>query len=181
MTEAQKRFCDEYLISLNATKAYKAAYPSCNKDETANVNGCKLLRNAKVQKYLETKQKELQEKTGVTQKRIIEELAAIAFADATDYAKIKNIKKTVPVYKDDEIIGTREIEEIGVEFTQTDELTKEQKKAIAYIKKGKFGTQVDLYDKTKALELLGKHLGIFKENINLGQDKPFEVNITVKK
>ena len=36
-------------------------------------------------------------------------------------------------------------------------------------------------DKTKALELLGKHLGMFKENVNLTQDKPFEVNINVKK
>ena len=35
-------------------------------------------------------------------------------------------------------------------------------------------------DKTKALELLGKHLGMFKENVNLTQDKPFEVNINVK-
>ena len=35
MTEKQKRFCDEYLIDLNATRAYKAAYPSVKKDETA--------------------------------------------------------------------------------------------------------------------------------------------------
>ena len=52
MTDAQKRFCDEYLIDLNATRAYKVAYKSCKKDETANVNGSRLLRNANVQEYI---------------------------------------------------------------------------------------------------------------------------------
>ena len=32
MTDAQKRFCDEYLIDLNATRAYKTAYSRCQKD-----------------------------------------------------------------------------------------------------------------------------------------------------
>ena len=60
MTDAQKRFCDEYLIDLNATRAYKVAYKRCKKDETANVNGSKLLRNTKVKEYIEQKQVEIQ-------------------------------------------------------------------------------------------------------------------------
>ena len=60
MTNAQKRFCDEYLIDFNATRAYKAAYKSCRKDETANVNGSKLLRNTKVKEYIAEKQQEMQ-------------------------------------------------------------------------------------------------------------------------
>ena len=39
MTEKQKIFADEYLIDLNATRAYRAAYPSVKKDETARANG----------------------------------------------------------------------------------------------------------------------------------------------
>ena len=35
MTEKQKIFADEYLIDLNATRAYRKAYPSVKKDETA--------------------------------------------------------------------------------------------------------------------------------------------------
>ena len=52
MAEKQKRFADEYLIDLNGTRAYKAAYPNVKKDEVAAVNASKLLRNAKVQKYI---------------------------------------------------------------------------------------------------------------------------------
>lgn len=48
MTEKQKIFADEYLIDLNATRAYRVAYPSVKKEEAAAVNGSKLLRNTKV-------------------------------------------------------------------------------------------------------------------------------------
>lgn len=53
MTEKQKKFADEYLIDLNATRAYKAAYPSVKKDTVAAVNGCKMLRNTKVKAYID--------------------------------------------------------------------------------------------------------------------------------
>lgn len=53
MTEKQKRFADEYLIDLNATRAYKAAYPNVKKDEIARANGSRLLTNANVKKYID--------------------------------------------------------------------------------------------------------------------------------
>ena len=48
MTKKQKIFADEYLIDLNATRAYKVAYPSVKKDETAAQAGSRMLRNVKV-------------------------------------------------------------------------------------------------------------------------------------
>lgn len=53
MTEKQKKFADEYIIDLNATRAYKAAYPNVKKDEAASVNGSKLLRNTNVKSYID--------------------------------------------------------------------------------------------------------------------------------
>ena len=53
LTENQKKFCDEYLIDCNATRAYKAVYKTCKKDETASACSSKLLRNAKVKKYID--------------------------------------------------------------------------------------------------------------------------------
>lgn len=52
MTEKQKIFADEYLIDLNATRAYRVAYPSVKKEEAAAVNGSKLLRNTKVHTWI---------------------------------------------------------------------------------------------------------------------------------
>ena len=51
MTEKQKIFADEYLIDLNATRAYKVAYPRVKNDEVAAAAAARLLRNVKVEKY----------------------------------------------------------------------------------------------------------------------------------
>lgn len=50
MTEKQKIFADEYLVDLNATRAYRVAYPSVKKDEAARANASRLLTNANVKK-----------------------------------------------------------------------------------------------------------------------------------
>jgi phage terminase small subunit len=53
MTAKQRRFADEYLIDLNATRAYKAAYPHVKSDDVASAAGARLLRNVKVQNYVD--------------------------------------------------------------------------------------------------------------------------------
>ena len=110
MTNSQKRFCDEYLIDLNATRAYKVAYKRCKKDETANVNGSKLLRNTKVKEYIAQKQTEIQKRTEITQDRVLKELAKIAFGDIrklyTENGALRNI-----IDLEDDIAGA--ISEIG--------------------------------------------------------------------
>ena len=168
MTDAQKRFCDEYLIDLNATRAYKVAYSRCKKDETASVNGSKLLRNTKVQEYISRKQKEIEKRTEVTQDMVIKELSAIAFSKASDYAKLKKMKRNIPIFDEEGmIVDYKEEEYTGIEFTPTDELSEEQKKALSGIKQGKFGLEVNSCDKVRALELLGRHLGIFNDKLDL--------------
>lgn len=146
MTEKQKIFADEYLIDLNATRAYKAAYPSVKKEETARANGSRLLTNANVSKYIAERMKERQKRTEITQDRVLEELAAIAFAMATDYAEVKDGK---------------------VILKNTENLTEQQIRAIAGIKDGKYGIEIKLNDKEKALELLGRHLGMFKDRVEV--------------
>lgn len=146
MTEKQKIFADEYLIDLNATRAYKVAYLRVKNDETAAAAAARLLKNVKVVTYIEKRMQDRQKRTEVTQDRVIEELAAIAFARATDFAQIVN--------------G-------NVVLANTADLTESQIKAIAGIKEGKFGIELKLNDKEKALELLGRHLGMFKDKLEV--------------
>ena len=146
MTEKQKIFADEYLIDLNATRAYRKAYPSVKRDETAAQAGSRMLRNVKVAAYIQERMQERQKRTEITQDRVLQELAAIAFAKATDYAEVK-----------DECVKVK----------NTKELDEQQIRAIAGIKEGKFGIEVKLNDKEKALELLGRHLGMFKDKVEV--------------
>lgn len=48
MTKKQKMFADEYLIDLNATRAYMAVYKNCKSEAAAAACASKLLRNPKV-------------------------------------------------------------------------------------------------------------------------------------
>lgn len=180
MTDKQKMFCDEYLIDMNATRAYKVAYPNCKKDETAKSAGSRLLTNVNVKSYITKKMKEREQRTEITQDMVIKELAAIAFSKASDYSKLKKMKRNVPIFDGEDIVDYKEEEYTGIEFTPTDELTEEQKKALSGIKEGKFGIQVDSCDKVKALELLGKHLGMFKEtNVNVNMNYEEYINKVV--
>lgn len=157
MTDAQKRFCDEYLIDLNATRAYKVAYSRCKKDETASVNGSKLLRNTKVQEYIAEKIKEREKRTEITQDMVIRELARIAFLDIrklyNDSGGLKNIQDI-----DEETVKAISSLETLEEYDGYGE----DREQIGNTKK------VKLLDKVKALELLGKHLGMFNDvNVNM--------------
>ena len=146
MTEKQKIFADEYLIDLNATRAYRKAYPSVKRDETAAQAGSRMLRNVKVAAYIQERMQERQKRTEITQDRVLQELAAIAFAKATDYA---------------------EVTDECVKIKDTKDLDEQQIRAIAGIKDGKCGIEVKLNDKEKALELLGRHLGMFKDKVEV--------------
>lgn len=61
MTERQKRFADEYIQDLNATRAYKVAYPNVKRDETACQAGSRLLRNVNVRLYVDENLKKIHE------------------------------------------------------------------------------------------------------------------------
>lgn len=62
LTDSQRIFCNEYLKDMNGTRAYKIAYKSCKKESTANTNSSRLLSNAKIKNYLNSKMKELESK-----------------------------------------------------------------------------------------------------------------------
>lgn len=165
LTDKQKRFCEEYLIDLNATQAaIRAGYSPKTAEQTAS----RLLRNVKVQEYIAKRQKELSRSTHITQERVIKELALIAFSNNADYARV--VEKKMQTEVDGMLVDVlgedgKPIMYRTVEPVLTDELTEEQKRALAVIKKGRDGLEVKSFDKVRALELLGKHLGIFTEKI----------------
>lgn len=77
MTEKQKRFCDEYLIDLNATRAYKTAYPKVKNDVVAATNGGRLLRNAEVKNYIDTRLAEIQSAKIADAQEVMEYLTSV--------------------------------------------------------------------------------------------------------
>lgn len=172
LTAKQQRFCDEYLIDLNATQAaIRAGYSL----KTARAQGQRMLTNVDIQTYISELIKKREERTEITQDSVLRELALIAFAKASDYAKV--VEKDAMIEVDGNMVPV--LDEDGnpvkyrtVEPILTDELTEDQKKAIAVIKKGRDGFEIKPYSKIQALELLGKHLGMFTEKVEVKNTTP---------
>lgn len=154
MTEKQKIFADEYLIDLNATRAYRVAYPSVKKDETAASAAARMLRNVKVAKYITERMEERQRRTEITQDMVLQELAAIAFARVTDYVSVMG--------------GMAQVKD-------TDQLSDSQIAAIAGIKETQNGIEVKLGSKEKTLELLGRHLGMWNDKLDVSGDMDMKI------
>lgn len=139
LTEKQKCFVEEYLKDLNATQAaIRAGYS----EKTAYSMGQRLLKKVEVQAALQKRMYDREKRTEITQDRVLQELAAIGFAKGTDYAGIG---------PDGHVL-----------LKETDSLSDQQKAAVVSIKETQAGAEVKLADKVKALELLGKHLGLFE-------------------
>ena len=144
LSEKQQRFVQEYIIDLNARQAaIRAGYSP----KTAGAQSSRLLTNVNIQDEIAKAMEDRGKRTGVTQDRVLVELSAIAFAKATDYVEVDNNG--------------------SVKIKPTSELTTEQKKAIAGIKEGANGIEIKLVDKTKALEMLSRHLGLFNDKLNV--------------
>lgn len=83
MTEKQKIFADEYLIDLNGTRAYKAAYPNIKSDNAAAVRANKLLKKKEIWDYIQQRLDELASKRVADQQEVMEYLTSVMRGEST--------------------------------------------------------------------------------------------------
>ena len=171
LNNRQMKFCDEYLVDLNATQAaIRAGYTA----KYANTNAFKLLQNTAIKEYIQQRQQDRSERTEITQDFVLRELMAIASVNATDYARV--VEKNATAEVDGRIIQLYDSEGNPVMYRTvepllTEELTDIQKKALRVIKKGRDGFEIQPYDKLKVLELLGRHLGMWDKKTEMDNEE----------
>lgn len=83
MTEKQKLFADEYLIDLNATRAYRAVYKNIKNDGVARRNGSRLLTNADIKKYIDDRLEEIHNEKTADAQEVMEYLTAVLRGEST--------------------------------------------------------------------------------------------------
>ena len=163
----QTRFVQEYLIDLNATQAaIRAGYSK----KTADTQGPRLLGNVGVASAIQEAMKKCEEKTGITQERILNELAIIAFSDLANYLDIDQDTGAIRAKSFDELSEgiSRALEQI-----KEDRMIREDAKGQDSIINSKITFR--MHDKLKALELLGKHLAMFKDQSEIKQDIVYRI------
>ena len=147
MTNKQKRFVEEYLIDLNATQAaIRAGYSP----DTAGSIGNENLKKPEIKAAIEKAEADRSKRTGINQDRVLQEIAKMAFLNPTDVIDMD-------------------------EATVKGEANREDTACIASVRVKNIPTadgmiterEVKTYDKLKALEMLGKHLGMFTDKMKL--------------
>lgn len=151
MTALDERFVREYLIDLDAKNAaLRAGY----KPGTAK-NAYKWLSDGKgskpqVKAAIEKAEAERAVRTGINQDRVLRELARVAFADVTDVVDTETMRIRPDADRED----TAAISSVRVKCGRIDE------------------REVRMHDKVHALELMGKHLGMFKDKMEIEGNVP---------
>lgn len=147
LTAKQERFVAEYLIDLNASAAARRAGYS---EKTADAIGRENLGKPTVAQFIQKSMREREARTEITQDRIVRELALIAFGNK------KAVMKWGPG---------------GVELKDSEGLSDEDAAQVAEVKEttSASGGSLSLktHDKVKALELLGRHVGMFTDKMEV--------------
>jgi phage terminase small subunit len=148
----QLRFCDEYLVDLSVRGAYlRAGFKTTNKNST-DAAASRLLGTVKCQAYIAHLMKEREARTHITQDRVLHELALIGFLDiGKAFDDSGNLMSLTAMPEDiRRAIGGMEIDNITVGETTIGTTSK-----------------VKIIEKTKALELLGRHLKMFTDKAEI--------------
>ena len=141
LTPKQQRFCDEYLIDLNATQAaIRAGYKHPD-------NGRQLLTKTHVLAAIEKEQARRSKRTGITQDKALKEFGRIAFLDPRKF--FDDNGDLIPIHR---LPG-----DVAAAITRMDVTTSYNKDndSVDTLKKIKFA------DKKGALDSIAKHLGMF--------------------
>jgi phage terminase small subunit len=155
LTARQELFVNEYLVDLNATQAaIRAGYSP----KTANEQGARLLTKVSVRARIDQALAERSRRTGINADRVLMELARIALVNPTDLIDIEEATVKDTASADD----TAAILSVKVKKTPTEMGTITER-------------EIRMADKIKALELLGKHLGMFTDRLNVNAEMAVKI------
>lgn len=159
MNPKQARFVAEYLVDLNSTQAaIRAGYSA----KTAYQIGSRLLKNVEVASAVEAGQAKLAAGLGVTVEKIVAELAKLGFSNMQDYMKVGPDGQPRLHFGDLTRDQAAALNEVTVEEVVTSVGEDEEgNPKFAPVRKVKF----KLADKRASLVDLGKHLGMFKDEV----------------
>lgn len=154
MTDKQQRFCDEYLIDLNATQAaVRAGYS----EKTARVIGQENLTKPAIKEYIEKRMAEKEDALIAKQDEVMKYLTSVMRRELCEHVVVTLVEE----------LSTYEPDGEGKMRKQT---TKTEKPEIVEI-------PARLADANKAAELLGKAYALFTDKVDADVDMKLEVTI----
>lgn len=171
LTAKEERFVEEYLVDLNATAAAERAGYRATTPNSMRTRAWQLMQRPRVQEALAARRDKLSQQSGVTAQAIIERLWEIATADPQQIMQLR--RKKCSACKGSGGNDIEQCEVCGGEgtvsvpwFEDTRNLTGPARKLFAGLKVTERGIEVRTHQQMHALELLGKHFGLFTDKID---------------
>lgn len=171
LTDKQRVFCEEYIVDNNGTRAAIAAGYS---EKTARQIAANLLTKVNIQEEIDRLREARSKRTQITADRVLEEFAKIGFANIKDYLQVEEKEYIVGLDKKGKPVKDKVK---AVEIFETENIEDDLASAIAEIKQTKTGISLKLHDKIKALENIGRHLGMFNDSIDLSINELPTINL----
>lgn len=140
----QQRFCEEYLLDLNAGEAYIRAGYKVKSQRSANSAASRLLGNVNIQKEVDRLRKERGRETAIDSSRVLAELGIIGLSNILDYIKYENGVYTVKPSSE------WEHPQAVAEFTTS-------------TFKGETKVSFKLHNKIEAIKMLATHAGLLSD------------------
>ena len=118
MTEKQKLFCDEYLIDLNGTRAYRTVYKTIKNDNVAGVRANKLLKQKDIAEYINKRLEEIHNENTAIIQEVMEYLTSVmrGTSEASTLAMCGDGMQEVITKKPDERERLKAAELLGKRF-----------------------------------------------------------------
>ncbi|SHJ52506.1 phage terminase small subunit [Clostridium cavendishii DSM 21758] len=116
LTDKQIIFVNEYLVDLNATRAYKKAYPNVKKDSVAASAAVRMLRNVKVKNYIDEQLKKIEDESIANATEVMKYLTKVMRNETSEevviaceggYAKVDKTPSEKDRLKAAELLGKR--------------------------------------------------------------------------
>ena len=153
ITKKNEVFCEEYLIDLNATQAaIRAGYST----DSAGSIGSELLKKPEIRARIDQAMAVRSKRTGINADRVLRELGRIAFLNPKDVIDL-NTAEVLDTATDDDLAV---IAGVKVKYVPHKDFDEDGEPVIEQA----IEREVKMADKLKALELCGRHLGMFKDN-----------------
>lgn len=128
LTAKQRKFCDEYIKSGNATEAYFKAGYQIKSNEAARANASRMLTKANIKEYIETRFKQLESKKLAGAREVLEYLTSVMRGEQTEsVATAKGVYDNVPVSAKDRISAAKELLK---RYPTTDPMEKQKLKKL---------------------------------------------------
>lgn len=161
LTAKQQRFVAEYLVDFNATQAaIRAGYSK----RSAQVIGAENLVKPMIIAEIQRLSRPIAKKLDISREWVMRELSYVAGARLPDFVSVTT--EQAPELGIHPLTGEVVMMPTGwrqsVKVADTDDLPEDKRAALAGIKQGANGIEIKLHDKVRALELLGKAMGLFE-------------------